>query len=291
MRKFFFIHNINKQFDRTKFNLSLNLMRTASQDIAVCGGTHRGYLKHLDKKPNLKDYLEIYFEQKSFTQTPCIIAHSQLLKNEIIDLYHIDAKKVHLLYPPIDTVKFCHSLKARQKDLAARFNIDQYKTTLLFPSTGHKRKGWLELLEAMRIMPQDQVELLVVGKPISHNLPNKNIHYLGFVDNMAELYAAVDFTILPAHYEPFGLVAIESVQCGTPVIISAYVGAKNLLGENESIVLDQVTPETIVVAIEQARQKKFHIIPNFAETKGLTVDAHITSIKKICALKCDADAH
>ncbi|CAL7964211.1 Glycosyl transferase group 1 [Gammaproteobacteria bacterium] len=284
IRKFSFIHRINKQFNRTKFDLSLNLTRTASQDIAVCGGTHRGYLKHLGKKSNLKDYLEIYFEQKSFVQTPHIIVHSQLLKNEIVDLYNIDAKKVHLLHPPIDTVKFCHSLKARQKDLATRFNIDPHKTTLLFPSTGHKRKGWLELLSAMRMMPQDQIELLVVGKPISHNLPNKNIRYLGFVDNMAELYAAVDFTILPAHYEPFGLVAIESVQCGTPVIISAYVGAKDLLSESESIVLDQVTPENIVTAVEQARQKQFHIIPNFAETKGLTVDAHITNIKKICVL-------
>lgn len=284
IRKFFFIHRVNKQFDRTKFDLSLNLTRTASQDIAVCGGTHRGYLKHLGKKPNLKDHLEIYFEQKSFIQTPHIIAHSQLLKNEIIDLYHIDARKVHLLHPPIDTAKFYHGLKKQQKDLAVRFGIDPHKTTLLFPSTGHKRKGWLELLEAMRRLPQDQVELLVVGKPISCNLPNKNIRYLGFVHNMAELYAAVDFTILPAHYEPFGLVALESVQCGTPVIISQHVGAKDLFDENESIILDQVTSENIVAAVNQARKKTFHIMPNFAETKGLTVNNHITSIKEIRAL-------
>ena len=284
LRKYFFMYRINKQFDRTQFDLSLNLMRTASQDIAICGGTHRGYLKHLKKKPNLKDYLEIYFEQKSFDRTPHIIAHSQMIKNEIIDLYHIDAKKVHLLHPPIDTVKFHHDLKAQQRILAARFGIDPHKTTLLFPSTGHKRKGWLELLAAMQELPQDQIELIVVGKPILHNLPNKNIRYLGFVHNMAELYAAVDFTILPAHYEPFGLVALESVQCGTPVIISTYVGAKDLLTENESIVIEQITPENIVAAIQEACQKQFSIIPNFAETKGLTVDAHISSSKKICAL-------
>lgn len=287
VRKYFFMRRINKQFDRTQFDLSLNLTRTASQDIAICGGTHRGYLKHLKKKPNLKDYLEIYFEQKSFDRTPHIIAHSQMIKNEIIDLYHIDAKKVHMLHPPIDTVKFRHSLKAEQQNLRARFGIDPHKTTLLFPSTGHKRKGWLELLAAMQQLPEDQVELIVVGKPIPHNLSNKNICYLGFVHNMAELYVAVDFTILPAHYEPFGLVALESVQCGTPVIISTYVGAKDLLTENESIVLDQITPENIVTAIQEAQRKQFHIIPNFAETKGLTVDAHIASIKKICVLNQD----
>ncbi len=287
MRKYFFMRRINKLFDRTQFDLSLNLTRTASQDIAICGGTHRGYLKHLKKKPNLKDCLEIYFEQKSFDRTPHIIAHSQMIKNEIIDLYHIDARKVYLLHPPIDTVKFRHSLKAEQQNLRDRFGIDPHKTTLLFPSTGHKRKGWLELLAAMQKLPEDQIELIVVGKPIPHNLPNKNIRYLGFVHNMVELYAAVDFTILPAHYEPFGLVALESVQCGTPVIISTYVGAKGLLTENESVVIEQITPENIVAAIQEAQQKQFHIIPNFAETKGLTVDAHIASIKKICILNQD----
>lgn len=282
IRKFFFIYCINKKFDRSKFDLSLNLTRTASQNIAICGGTHRGYLKHLNKKPTLKDRLEIYFEQKSFAQTPVIIAHSQLLKHEIIDLYHVDEKKIYLLHPPIDTTKFHYGLRTQQQNLARKFDIDPYKTTLLFPSTGHKRKGWVELLAAMQQLPQDQIELLVVGKPIAHELPHRNIRYLGFVNNMAELYAAVNFTILPAHYEPFGLVALESVQCGTPVIISTYVGAKDLLGENESIVMDKVTPEHIVSAIQQAQQKQFHISTNFAEAKGLTIDAHIANIIGCC---------
>lgn len=283
-RKHFFMNKINKYFNKDEFDLSLSLTRTASQDIIICGGTHLGYLRHINKKPGLKDHLEIYFERKSFTRTLNIIAHSQMMKNEIIDLYNINPKKIHLIYPPIDIVKFRHDLKKQQKDLAEKFNININKITLLFPSTGHKRKGLLELLEAVRRLPEDQIELLVAGRPIPHNLANKNIRYLGFVQDMAELYAAVDFTILPAHYEPFGLVAIESVQCGTPVIISKYVGAKDLLSENESIFLDEITPENIIVAINQAKQKQFNITPNFAQTKGLTIDNHINEIKKICSL-------
>lgn len=283
-RKFLFINKINKQFERSEFGLSLNLTRTSSQDIVVCGGTHRSHLQHAQKTPGLKDRLEIYFEQKSFNRTPMIIAHSQMLKDEIINLYNIDAKKVHLIHPPINTVRFNHALKAKQHDLAKKFNISPTKTTLLFPSTGHKRKGLVELLEAMRQFSPDQVELLIAGDPIGQNLLSKNVRSLGFVQNMEELYAAVDFTILPAHYEPFGLVAIESVQCGTPVIISKYVGAKDLLGENESVIIEQINPEGIVFAIQKAIDHKFKILPNFAESKDLTVDAHINKIKNMASL-------
>lgn len=281
MRKFLFIDKINKQFKRSEFDLSLNLTRTSSQDIVVCGGTHLSHLQHAQKTPGLKDRLEIYFEQKSFNKTPMIIAHSQMLKDEIINLYNIDAKKVHLIYPPINTARFNHALKAQQHDLAKKFNISPTKTTLLFPSTGHKRKGLVELLEAMKQFSQDQVELLIAGDPIGQNSLSNNVRCLGFVQNIEELYAAVDFTILPAHYEPFGLVAIESVQCGTPVIISKYVGAKDLLSDNESIIIEQINSESIVLAIQKAINHQFKILPNFAENKDLTVDAHINKIKNM----------
>ena len=125
------------------------------------------------------------------------------------------------------------------------------------------------------------MELLVAGDPIGQNSLSDNVRCLGFVQNIEELYAAVDFTILPAHYEPFGLVAIESVQCGTPVIISKYVGAKDLLSDNECIIIEQINPESIILAIQKAINHKFKILPNFAESKDLTVDAHISKIKNI----------
>lgn len=288
VRKYFFINHINKTFRRDLFDLSLSLTRTANQDIAICGGTHLGYLKKCYQHSgalNIKHHLEIKLERKSFEKSRFIIAHSPSIVEEIQNLYGIDPKKIHLIYPPIDTEKFVYKDINKKAFLAHKFGIDQNKTTLLFPSTGHKRKGWLELAKAMSMLKDNNIELLVAGKPITHVKHFSNIRYLGFVDNMAELYAAVDFTILPSHHEPCGLVIIESIQCGTPVIISDHVGAKDLLTDEEAISLGEVTPENIVAAINKAKKKQFNIKPNFVERHNLTVEQHIKAVKNLLISK------
>jgi glycosyltransferase involved in cell wall biosynthesis len=283
-RKYFFIHHINKTFRRELFDLSLSLTRTANQDITICGGTHLGYLHRCGSafsNFNIRHLLEISLEQKGFTKSPIIVAHSPSIAKEIENLYHINPNKIHSIYPPINTKKFIYADPKNKQTLAHKFGIDQNKITILFPSTGHKRKGYAELMAAMSMLKSSHIDLVVAGKPITHTKNSTNIRYLGFVDNMAELYAAVDFTILPAHNEPFGLVVMESVQCGTPVIISDAVGAKDLLTNNEAIFLGQVTPNNIVFAIKTAIEKKFNIPPNFAERKNLTIEQHIKAVKKL----------
>jgi glycosyltransferase involved in cell wall biosynthesis len=280
LRKYFFVRTINRNFNREYFDLSLSLARTASQDISVCGGTHRGYLQALHKKTGLKDRIEIYLEQKSFDAALDIIAHSQLLQSEIEKLYGIDPKKIHMLYPPIDTDKFNYTARAKRSQLQKKWSINPERTTLLFPSTGHKRKGWPELLAALSSLPENEFELLVAGNMVTSSLP-KNVRCLGFVENMAELYAAVDFTVLPSHYEPFGLVVVESLQCGTPVIISDQVGAKDLIGAEEGVNCGTVTVESVRKALLAAREKTFNIDAQFAERHGLTLAAHIQAIKAL----------
>jgi len=283
-RKFLFMRYINKNFIKKDYDLSLSLTRTASQDIAICGGTHLGYLHRLQKRPSLKDKIEIYFEQQSYLISPCIVVHSRLLQDEVINFYGIDRHKVHLVYPPLNTAIFNREVRQQRAIYIKDFAISSAKTTLLFPSTGHQRKGFYELLTAISKLPPDRFELIVVGsKPAesdSAKLPH--VRYLGYMSNvdMAKLYAAVDFTILPSHYEPYGLVVVESLQCGTPVIISDQVGAKDFVDENSGIIFRGVTAAAIELAILKAVARSNFIIPqNFATTHGLTLEQHIEQLK------------
>lgn len=280
-QKFFFLRDINKNFDKKKYDLSLSLCRTKSQDITISGGTHKGYLKHLKKIPRLKDLLEIYFEKKSYTNSPYIIAHSKMLQNEIETLYGINKDKIHLLYPPVNNNKFHSSIKNAKLSCMKEFGISTNKTILLFPSTGHKRKGWYELLKALKKLPESEFELVIAGRKINCIEKIKNIRMLGFIDDMAKLYAAVDFTILPSYYEPFGLVVPESLQCKTPVIISDNVGAKDFVTKNDGVIFSDVNWQNIHAAILKAREQKFFIANNFVEEHNLTIGYHIKMIKSI----------
>ena len=46
---------------------------------------------------------------------------------------------------------------------------------------------------------------------------------------MERAYNAADYTILASYYEPFGLVGIESVLCGTPVLLADAIGCTEVL--------------------------------------------------------------
>jgi D-inositol-3-phosphate glycosyltransferase len=71
-------------------------------------------------------------------------------------------------------------------------------------------------------------------------------------DCLAQYYTAADVCVIPSHYEPFGLVAIEAMACGTPVIASNVGGLKFTVVPGETGLL--VTPQDIsgfAIAIEE----------------------------------------
>ncbi len=274
LRKYYFGMYISKKIPHHDIHISL--MRAFNQDMIICGGTHLGFLKKTRKKPGFFDKLEIAVERKSYHTARFVIAHSNLVKQELIHDYHVSEEKIVLLFPPLDVDHFTKSSQTALQ-LKRSFGLDPLKKSFLFPSTGHKRKGLDILIEAMAQLPQEQFELVIAGDP-PKALTN-NIKYVGFIKQMSLLYQACDATILPSYYEPFGLVVIESLQSGTPVIVSNQVGAKDLITEKEGIVLDSLTPEALAKAMITIVSNKYSIDADFAIRHELTIQNHIDKIK------------
>ena len=281
LRKIFFSGRLSGELKKLKYDLSLSVTRSTGQRMIVCGGTHIGYLQHIMKKPSLLDRLEIDHERSCYESTPVIIPHSEMMRKELSQLYGVPDDKMRVIYPPVDSDRFHPELKNGQLRFKEEFNLDKDRFVLLFVSTGHKRKGLDLVLDAFAALPQKGFQLAIAGSRPDEWLPEHRVKYLGYVTDMPKLYAAADLTLMPSQYEPFGLAAVESVQCGTPVVLSPHVGASELMDDTIALKMEALTAENLKANILKAFENKLDIDYNFAEKAGLTLPSHIKQIK-IC---------
>ncbi len=247
-------------------------------DIMICGGTHKGYLQATQKTLTLMDRLEIFYEKQAYQRATIVVAHSVEMRQELMTLYGITADKIITLYPPVDQKNFF-----LKKDPAAKqrffkqLNIEVgNKRIFLFPSSGHKRKGLDNLLKAFSHFEQEAV-LLVAGK--RPRITQSNLIALGYCSDMSALYAACDYTILASVYEPFGLVAVESILCGTPVLLSEVCGCNPVLSEKARITFKADRLEEIISAIASALQTPLTIQhPSACIHYSVDIQAHLEEI-------------
>lgn len=280
LREYRFLARLNDLPVRQDHDLTLSMAKTGCADVAVCGGVHAEHVRRVHRNALFRlvhDPIELWFEKRMFESVPRIMAHSRLVSEEIGRHYPASRNKIEVVYPPVDCRRFFQASvaeKARVRDL---LGISSHRLTLLFVSKGHQRKGLDQLLAAFAGLDPRRYELLVAGSPIFGRRPD-NVRSLGYINDLAPVYGAVDYTILPSRYEPFGLVVPESLQCGTPVIITRQVGAGELVTGREAVFLENNRPETIretISGLERGRE----IEPGFARRHNLEIEQHIQAIK------------
>lgn len=216
------------------YNVSISMSYNFS-DIIICGGQHKGFLKAQNKRAGILDMIKILNEQSSLNRAKLVIAHSELMKRELIELYHLNEDKIITIYPPVNTQAFMIPEEGEREKLREKFGFKPSDIIYLFPSTGHKRKGY-ELLKHFFNQTELPIKLVVAGTPVKDS---RNIISLGFRTDMPDLYKAADFTIMASNYEPFGLVGIESILSGTPIIFSENMACLEVLKGNFGITFDR----------------------------------------------------
>lgn len=278
LRMYFFDNAIGRLMKSDKFDLSFSLGRTSNQDMVLCPGNHLGYLKAMGGKfQSPIDRLNVYLDRNAYRKSKLILACSEMMKQELIDLYGVHADKIRVLLPPIDSARFHSKGKEQKLIFGKKYGFNQEKKSLLFLTTGNERKGYPLLLELMATLTEEPIELIVAGvKPIDSSLPN--VKYIGYSERAEELLWACDGLIHPAKYEPFGQVITESIQCGTPVLISNMVGAKQIVDETVGTVVNSFDLDAWRAATLKFIDSEFAYQPDFAQQKGLTVEQHCQKI-------------
>ena len=120
------------------------------------------------------------------------------------------------------------------------------------------RKNLDTVLHSLVQVPQLHLAVVggIAGSPypeLARSLKLENrVHFLGFRQDVPDLMKAADFLVFPSRYEPFGLVVLEAMATGIPVITAATTGAAQLVTPDCGIVLpDSEDTQALAEALHQ----------------------------------------
>lgn len=185
------------------------------------------------------------------------------------DLYGADPSKISIIPPGVDVNRFRPIAVNQAK---AKIGISPRRRLILFVGRLDPIKRIEVLLEAFSQINRWQIHLLVVGgesedenlarlKSLARNLKiSGRVSFLGQRDQkiLPFYYSAAEMTIIPSSYESFGLVALESMACGTPVVASSVGGLAVLIADSQTGFLlppNRIQPLTKVISLLSQNQK------------------------------------
>lgn len=185
-----------------------------------------------------------------------IVANSKLVKQGLVDLFALPETRIEVIYPGYDPARF--NLETRDEfrlGMRKRLGIsDDVKLVGLVTSGNFYKRGLDRFLDCIEQLKQTEPTLkaLVLGgrrcpavlksHPLLHS---GDVIYQCSTFFPEHYFAALDILLFPARYEEFGIVILESMAMGVPVVTSAAVGASEILGNvSTQCVIDISTEET-----------------------------------------------
>jgi len=164
------------------------------------------------------------------------VAAAERERGRIVEYYDLEREKVILVPSGIDRSLFYPFNQAGCLEAKQWAGGRPEGKTILAVGRIEPVKGFDLLLEAASLLPaEDDFEIIIAGgdhksRVLTAALKEKagalglggKINFAGVVeyDRLPVYYNAADVTVLPSYYESFGLVALESAACGTPVVAS-----------------------------------------------------------------------
>ena len=189
-----------------------------------------------------------------------VIAISNKVRNEIVQAYGVNPKKVAVVYHGVDLETFHPSNKLRCRSAVRdRLEIGRERFVILFVGGDYRLKGLLPLLEAAKTL--NGVKVVGVGitpdgalrGTIDQNGYQELVTFVGNTTEIAELYAAADCFVLPTLYDTFSMATLEAMASGLPVIVSRRAGVTELVThEGDCLVLED--PQDVVAIANGLRR-------------------------------------
>lgn len=174
-----------------------------------------------------------------------LIALTPQVRADIVRLYGVPASDIDVLPNGYSVREFHPSSAELRSEVRARLGFAGDEKVVVFVANELERKGFLPLLQAIASLQDSSVRLLAVGafrrgealaQARRVGLEDRVV-MVGGTRDVADYYAAADAFALPTKYEAWGLVIVEALASGLPVVTSRSAGAAVAVRHGETGVL------------------------------------------------------
>ncbi|MEI8233167.1 MAG: glycogen synthase [Verrucomicrobiota bacterium] len=201
----------------------------------------------------------LWVEKTALEMADAIIAVSRETKADILRLFDVDERKIHILYNGIDLEEY-RAVSAT--DALVRYGVDPALPYVLFVGRITRQKGIIHLVNAIQYLHPGIQVVLCAGAPDTPEIAAEMqtavqavqrpgvVWIREMVDKATvyQLYSHAAVFCCPSIYEPFGIINLEAMACETAVVASAVGGIKEVVVDGET---------GFLVPLEQMKESPF----------------------------------
>jgi glycogen synthase len=189
----------------------------------------------------------LWIEKTALEMADAIIAVSGETKRDIERLFDVDPNRVRVIHNGIDLEEY---RRVDSTDALKHHGINPDEPYLLFVGRITRQKGIIYLVRAIHFMDPGFQIVLCAGAPDTPEIAiemqkaieqaktkRSDIIWIEeMIDRSAviELYSHAAVFCCPSIYEPFGIINLEAMACGTAVVASAVGGIKEVVVDGET---------------------------------------------------------
>lgn len=209
---------------------------------------HETWVRDVRKRrPTLFDRSMAWVERRLMERGGCgwFLPVSTIAGDAYRAKYRIDPSRVRVLHPGVEVGRFSRPDRETSRETVRRMlGIGPTEIVILFVGMNFEVKGLDAVIRALakakEVRPEAALRLLVVGKgdaaryrslASSLGIAGSVVFAGAHPEGVEAFYLASDLFMMPSAFDTFGMVVLEAMASRLPVIVSATVGAKDLVEE------------------------------------------------------------